>query len=340
MLLLSRNEIASLLTFDDYVRIVEDAFRLHAEGEAFEPALAHVDAVDGEFHIKAGGLRKPFPYFGVKMNGGFFKNQQRFGLPNIQGLILLSQADNGVPLAAMDSIEVTIQRTGAATAVAAKHLARSDSKVATICGCGNQGKIQLRALRHVLPLEKAYVWSPFPEEAERFAAAMTELLAMEVAPTPDLPAALGQSDVCVTCTPSRSPFLRRDWVPPGMFIAAVGADSPDKQELDADLVASCLVVADLRAQSAAVGESHHAIRGGLMTAEAIHAELGQIIAGMAKGRTSGGQRIVFDSTGTALQDVAAAAAVYERARALEIGLEWSPASVSASSAAPISPALK
>jgi alanine dehydrogenase len=340
MLLLSRKEIASLLTFDDYVRIVEDAFRLHAQGAAFEPALAHVDAVDGEFHIKAGGLRQPFPYFGVKMNGGFFKNQERFGLPNIQGLILLSQADNGVPLAAMDSIEVTIQRTGAATAVAAKYLTRSGSKVATICGCGNQGKIQLRALKHALPLEKAYVWSPFPQEAERFAAAMSEMMAMDVEPAPDLPTALGRSDVCVTCTPSRSPFLRHDWIPPGMFIAAIGADSPDKQELDADLVATCTVIADLRAQSAAVGETHHAIRAGLMTADTIHAELGQIIAGLMTGRTSAEQRIIFDSTGTALQDVAAAAAVYERARALEIGLEWSPAGLPASSAAPISPALK
>jgi len=340
MLLLSRKEIAALLTFDDYVRIVEDAFRLHAQGAAFEPALAHVDAVDGEFHIKAGGLRQPFPYFGVKVNGGFFKNRERTGLPNIQGLILLSRGDNGVPLAAMDSIEVTIQRTGAATAVAAKYLARPDSQVCTICGCGNQGTIQLRALKHALPLKKAYVWSPFPQEAERFAAAMSEALAMDVAPAPDLRTALGHSDVCVTCTPSRSPFIRRDWIPPGMFIAAVGADSPDKQELDADLVAASTVVADLRAQSAAVGESHHAIRAGLMTADAIHAELGQIIAGFATGRTSPGQRIVFDSTGTALQDVAAAAALYERARTLEIGLEWSPTGLPASSAAPISPALK
>ena len=186
----------------------------------------------------------------------------------------------------MDSIEVTIQRTGAATAVAAKYLARSNSKVATVCGCGNQGKIQLRGLKHALPLEKAYVWSPFPLESERFAAAMTELLAMDVVPAQDLPSALAQSDVCVTCTPSKSPFLRRDWIPPGMFIAAAGADSPDKQELDADLVAASKVVADLRAQSATVGESHHAIRLGLMHADGIHAELGEIIAGLAKGRTS------------------------------------------------------
>jgi alanine dehydrogenase len=323
MLLLSRKDIASLLSFTEYIQIVESAFRLHAEGAAFEPALAHVDAIDGEFHIKAGGLRAPHPYFGLKVNGGFFKNNERFGLPNIQGLIVLSQADNGVPLAVMDSIEVTIQRTGAATAVAAKYLARPDSKVCTVCGCGNQGKIQLRALKHVLPLEKALVWSPIRHEAEIFAAAMSEDLAMEVVPAQDLPSALSQSDVCVTCTPSKSPFIRRDWIPPGMFIAAIGADSPDKQELDADLVAACTVVADLRAQSAAVGEVHHAIALGLMRADQIHSELGQIVAGIVKGRTSSEERIVFDSTGTALQDVAAAAAVYQRARESGIGTEWS-----------------
>jgi alanine dehydrogenase len=90
MLLLSRKEIASLLTFAEYVQVVENAFRLHAEGAAFEPALAHVDAIGGEFHVKSGGLRVPHPYFGLKVNGGFFKNQERHGLPNIQGIIVLS----------------------------------------------------------------------------------------------------------------------------------------------------------------------------------------------------------------------------------------------------------
>src|SRR5262249_17372174 len=145
MLLLSRSEIASLLDLPDYIQVVEDVFLRHAQGRAFEPALAHVDADGGEFHIKAGGLEGDPPYFALKVNGGFFENQERFGLPNIQGLIVLSRADNGAPLAAMDSIEITIQRTGAVTAVAARYLARPDSRVCTICGCGNQGRIQIRA---------------------------------------------------------------------------------------------------------------------------------------------------------------------------------------------------
>jgi len=328
MLLLTRPDIASLLTLSDYIRVVEDAFRLHAEGATLEPALAHVDAIGGEFHIKAGGLNGDPPYFGVKVNGGFFQNRTRFGLPNIQGLIMLSRDDNGVPLAVLDSIEITIQRTGAATAVAAKHLARPDSRVCTVCGCGNQGRIQLTALKHVLPLERAFAWSPDGEEAVHFAAAMTIALGIEVTPAEDLKRALAVSDVCVTCTPSRKPFLRLEDVPSGMFIAAIGADSPDKQELEAELVAASKVVADIRAQSILVGETHHAIAAGLMRAQEVHAELGEIIAGKICGRGNAEEVIVFDSTGTALQDVAAAAAVYQRALDRGVGMEWNPSAIS------------
>ena len=324
MLLLSRSEITSLLAFPEYVEAVEQAFRLHAQGCALEPALAHVDADDGEFHIKAGGLRGATPYFALKVTGGFFHNRARYGMPNIQGLIVLSRADNGLPLAAMDSIEITIQRTGATTAVAARLLARPDSHVATVCGCGNQGRVQLRALRHALPIDRAFAWSRQAEKARSFADEMSRELGIEVTAAGGLADALAQSDVCVTCTPARSPFLRRADVPPGMFVAAVGADSPDKQELDAELVAASTVVADLREQVVRVGETHHAIARGLMRPDQVAAELGEILTGKAPGRTSETEIVIFDSTGTALQDVAAAAAVYERARAAGTGVEWQP----------------
>ena len=136
LLLLKRSEVAALLDLPDYIEIVEQAFRLFAEGKTLEPGLLHVDAAEGEFHIKAGGLTLEKTYFGLKANAGFFQNKIRYGLPNIQGLILLFDAEKGVPLAVMDSAEITIQRTGAATAVAAKYLAREDTTHATICGCG------------------------------------------------------------------------------------------------------------------------------------------------------------------------------------------------------------
>jgi len=224
----------------------------------------------------------------------------------------------------MDSIEITIQRTGAATAVAARLLARPESRVCTLCGCGTQGRIQLRALLHVLPIEKVFAWSRTRERAESFASQMTRELGIEVAPASHLGEALRRSDVCVTCTPSKAPFVRQADVPSGMFIAAVGSDSPDKQELEAGLVASSKVVADLRTQAATVGETHHAIAAGLMRQDRIHAEIGEIIAGKVPGRTSPDEIILFDSTGTALQDVAAAAAVYERACSAGKGAQWNP----------------
>jgi ornithine cyclodeaminase/alanine dehydrogenase len=202
--------------------------------------------------------------FAVKVNGGFFSNRARFGLPNIQGLIVLSRADNGVPVAAMDSIEITIRRTGTAGAVAAKYLARPDSTVCTVCGCGTQGRIQLRALRHVLPTERAFAWSCVPERADVFAAEMSHELGMTVTPVSEIVGALAQSDVCVTCTPAKSLILHRTDIPAGIFIAAMGADSPDKQEIDTDLVAAAKLVVDLRAQALTVGETHHAVAQGLM----------------------------------------------------------------------------
>jgi ornithine cyclodeaminase/alanine dehydrogenase len=326
MLLLTRFQVASLLTLDDYISIVEEAFRRHSEGASLDPALAHVDADDGEFHIKAGGLRGRTPYFALKVNGGFFQNRLRYDLPNIQGVIVLFRADNGTPLAVMDSIEITIQRTGAATAVAAKYLAKPDSRVCVVCGCGNQGRVQLRALARVLPLERVFAWSRDKERAATYCSTMSKELGISVVPTVESGTAIQQSDALITCTPSRSPFIRRPDVPPGMFIGAIGADSPAKQELDADLVAASTIVADLASQATTVGETHHAIEAGLMRPDQVHAELGDIIAGKRPGRTDARQIIIFDSTGTALQDVAAAAAVYERALQTGVGSQWHPTS--------------
>ena len=318
-LVLRRSEIASLLTFSDYVTAVEEAFRAHAEGRTLSPGLMHVDAVDGEFHIKAGGLRAGQPRFGIKINGGFFQNRARFDMPNIQGVILLSDATNGYPLCVMDSMEITIQRTGAATAIAARYLARPDSAVCTICGTGNQGRIQLKAILSALPLRKVFAWSRSYANAQAFAARMTAETGVPVEPAAELEPAAASSDVIVTCTPARRPFLKAAAVRPGTFIAAVGADSPDKQELEAALTAASRVVADLTDQVVHVGEAHHAIAAGLLARSGICAEIGEIIAGRKPGRGSADETILFDSTGTALQDVAAAAAVYEAARRAGVG---------------------
>ncbi len=320
VLLLDRHTVSHLLTIKDCIPAVEAAFAAHAKGEVLTPGLLHVDADRGEFHIKVGGLRGARTYFAAKINGGFFNNRVNLGLPNIVGLILLSDGSNGVPLAVMESGLVTRLRTGAATAVAVKYLARPDSRSVLICGAGIQGEIQLRALKEVLPIERVAIWSR--SGADAFANSMSAALKIVVRVATDLGEAARASDVIVTCTPAKQWFLGREHVRPGTFIAAVGSDSPDKQELEPELLAESSVVPDLLAQAAHVGDLHHAIAAGLMRPEQIRGELGQVIAGKIPGRTRDNEIIVFDSTGTALQDVAAAAVVYEKAVALEVGVPF------------------
>jgi alanine dehydrogenase len=313
-LLLSRQEIAALLGIEECIDAVEQAFKFHAEGRTLPPGILGIHSRDGGFHIKAAGLKFDHrTYFATKINGNFFQNMKRFGMPNIQGVIVLCDGENGYPLAVMDSIEITIIRTGAATAVAAKHLARSDSVTATICGCGNQGRIQLRALAKARPLHRAYAFDNDDAQARKFASELSSELRFEVEAVTDLAQAVGRSDICVTCTPSKEYFLNRDDVRKGTFIAAVGADSPDKQELDPALMQGNKVVVDILEQCAIIGELHHALEKGLIRREDVHAELGEVIAGRKPGRASEEEIIIFDSTGTALQDAAAAAIVYEKA---------------------------
>lgn len=321
-LILKRSEVASLLNLGECIGAVEEAFRLNEEGESLPPRVLETLTADGGFHIKAAGLKLAGrTYFAAKVNANFPQNMSRSGLPTIQGVIALYDGENGYPLALLDSIEITALRTGAATAVAAKYLARPDSKVATVAGCGVQGRVQLKSLTQVRRLERVYAYDQDEALSGRFAGEMSEELGVEVVPVTDLPGAVGESDVCVTCTPSRRPFLMREHVRAGTFVAAVGADNPLKQEMDPKLMAAHKVVADVLEQCASSGDLHHAIEAGVMTRSDVYAELGGIVSGRTPGRTSDEEIIIFDSTGTALQDVAAAAFVYEKALRVGTGYQ-------------------
>ena len=321
MRILSRRQVLELLSLRDCIAAVENAFRLHAGGRTLGPGVLAVPAGRGGFHIKAAGLLGPRSYFAAKTNANFPDNPERFGLPTIRGTVVLADAETGEPLAMMDSASVTALRTGAATAVAAKYLARPDSRSATVVGCGAQGAIQLAAIAAVLPLERVWVLDADPARAQGLAAQTQADLGIRVSVATDLHAALRESDVCVTCTPSRRPFVFRDDVPPGVFIAAVGADNRGKQELEPALVASSTLVVDVLEQCAEIGELQHALAAGLMTRESVHAELSDVVAGRRPGRTRDDEITVFDSSGTALQDVAAAIVVYENALASGHGTE-------------------
>jgi alanine dehydrogenase len=187
-------------------------------------------------------------------------------------------------------------------------------------GCGTQGRAQLRALARVLPLCRAHAFDTDAAAAERFARELSAELSIEVRVVRGLEEAAQQTQVWATCTPTRTPVLRREHVAPGAFVAAVGADNEDKQELDPLVMAASTIVVDVLQQCAAIGDLHHAIASGAVKREDVHAELHEVVVGRKPGRTREDEITVFDSTGTALQDVAAAAAVYQKAVSSGAGL--------------------
>jgi ornithine cyclodeaminase/alanine dehydrogenase-like protein (mu-crystallin family) len=314
-LVLTRADVARLLDQTSCREAVEQAFRDHGAGLVTPPGVFGYHAPGGGFHVKVGESHAgTAPILAVKTNANFPGNPGR-GLPTVQGLIQVFDLATGVLLAVMDSIEITILRTAAATAVAAKYLARPDARVMTVIGCGVQGRAHVQAVPEVRAIEHIHLWDADRTACARLASDMARTPGPEVVILDDLAAGVRQSDIVITCTPAHRPLLRAEWVAAGSFVAGVGADAEDKHELDADLLARSKVVVDVLDQCVSIGDLHHALAAGAMRREDVHAEIGQIVADRVPGRTSAAETFVFDSTGMALQDAAACAVVIQRARA-------------------------
>jgi ornithine cyclodeaminase/alanine dehydrogenase-like protein (mu-crystallin family) len=319
--LLTRRDVRALLDLPSCIDAVEAAFRQQAAGEVIPPAVLGVHVDGGGFHVKTAGTREGAnnAMFAAKVNANFPGNPNRFGLPTIQGVIALFDAVDGRLLALLDSIEVTSLRTAAATAVAARHLARAGAVDVTLCGCGEQGRSHLRALAVVRQLRHVRVFDADAERARRFGAEMSTELGIDVVPVTSLADDTRRSDLWVTCTPAQRWFLGREHVAPGSFVAAVGADNPMKQEIEPELLAASAVVVDVLEQCATIGDLHHALDAGVMRRQDVRATLADVSSGRWAGRSADDEIVVFDSTGTALQDVAAARLVYEQAVARGVG---------------------
>ena len=320
---LGRIDVRDLLDMRDCIDAVEHAFHLHSTGQTIAPAVLGAHVGHGGFHVKTAGLR-PIPngtaVFAMKINANFPGNPRRRSLPTIQGVVALFDATDGRVLALLDSIEITSIRTAAATAVAAKYLARIDARVATVCGCGEQGRSQLRAILCVRPIQHVNAFDIDADRATSYAAEMSDELGIPVTAISRLDEATRDTDIWITCTPARQWFLGRVHVRPGAFVAAVGADNEDKQEIEPALLASSVVIADVLDQCVSIGDLHHAIDAGIMRRDDVRAELADIVGGRKTGRLADDEIIIFDSTGTALEDVAAATVVYERALATGAGI--------------------
>jgi alanine dehydrogenase len=317
-LVLARKDVKELLPLADCIEAVEAAFRAQADN-AMPSAVLGLHAPAGGFHIKAAGLRLSRLYVAAKINANFPGNPRK-GLPTIQGLVALYDGDDGRPLAVMDSIEVTALRTAAATAVAARVLARRDARTVALCGCGMQGAYQVRALALVRPITAVWVHDRDHERAVPFAVKLSAEIGVPVSAAERWREIARSADIVVTCTTSKSPIVGTDDVCAGTFLAAVGADNPEKHEVDPALLARSRVFVDSVDQAATIGDLHHAIDRGVMGRQDVQAELWEVVAGRKTGRRSEDEITVFDSTGVAVEDVAAAALVYERAQAACRGL--------------------
>jgi alanine dehydrogenase len=310
-LVLTRAEVESLITLRDAIAAVEEAFSDLARGEAmlFPVIRERVDPYGGFFGVKAGYLasRRCLGYKG----GGFWASNREKGLAGHQSVILLYDPETGFPKAAIDGNYITVIRTGAVGAIAARCLARKDSRKAAMIGTGVQGAIQLAGLREVLPIEEVRCYDRDPGASRAFAAKVGAT-ACETAAE-----AIAGADVVVTATPSFQPIVEDAWIRPGMHISAFGADTRGKQELDAKILTRAKVVADYLPQSREIGECQHAFRDGRM--DRVHAELGEILTGRKPGRESAEEITLFDATGIALQDLAVAARAYEAAMARGVG---------------------
>ena len=313
ILFLEADDVERFLDPASCIAAVEAAFRARGEGQSAPTGVLGVHAPEGGFHVKAAAL-PDWRYFVAKVNANFPLNPDRHGLPTIQGVVALFDGRRGVPLAILDSVRITALRTAAASAVAANYLALPRARSLVVVGCGTQGRAHLAAMRAVRSIEHILLHDAIPERAERLAV-MARAGGASVEVVRDLGAAVRGSEIIVTCTPSHQPFLGPEDVSPGAFVAAVGADNEHKLEIEPALMGKARVVVDLLEQCALMGDLRGAIAAGAMRPEGVHAELAEVVAGRRPGRTRDDEIFVFDSTGVALEDIAAAVLVYERARA-------------------------
>jgi ornithine cyclodeaminase len=238
-------------------------------------------------------------------------------------MVLLSAKTGLAQALLLDNGYLTDVRTAAAGAVAARHLSREGSSVAAIFGAGMQAGMQLEALTLVRPIRKARIWAREIARAEATAKTLSSRLGIDVTAEPDAENAVAGADIIVTTTPSYTPLVKAEWLSQGQHLTAMGSDAEHKNEVDPRLVIRADVyVADRLSQTRKLGELHHAIEAGLVAIDQEFPELGQIVAGLAPGRSSDNEITYADLTGTGIQDTAIATLAYARARASGAGTKF------------------
>ncbi len=321
MTILTEADLRKLVPLDlDAIAIVESAFRALATEAVVMPPILRLDVKDanGEVDVKTAYV-PGLGGFAIKISPGFFDNPKA-GLPSVNGLMVYLSAKTGlVEALLLDNGYLTDVRTAAAGAVAAKHLARKDAAVAAILGAGVQARLQLDALALVRPIREVRIWARRREAAEALAADVAKTLGISAVAVSVPEEAVRGADVIVTTTPATASILKAQWLVAGQHITAMGSDAEHKNEIEPAAIARVTYVADSLAQTRRLGELHHALEAGAVSADAAFAEIGRVIAGLAAGRRSPDDITLCDLTGTGVQDTAVATLAVARARAAQAG---------------------
>lgn len=318
ILWLNQKDVKSVLDMPAAMDVVEKAFKQHGLKKVQMPPKTYL------YFEKHNGDLRTMPSFleaqditGVKIVNVHPDNLM-IGLPTVMALVVLNSTKTGAPLAIMDGTYLTDIRTGAAGGIAAKHLARPDSRVVGMVGAGNQARTQLLALAQVFDIEQVRITSKVISHYKEFEKEMEGIVDCELIKTPHVEEVC-DCDILVTTTPVRSPVVKSEWVKEGTHINAIGADAKGKQELDSQLLTRAKVVVDDIVQASHSGEVNVPLSTGVISSKDIYCELGEVIAGVRSGRESDDEITIFDSTGLAIQDLATANLAFERAVERGIG---------------------
>ena len=328
IVLLSGHDLRRLLPPQPVIAALREAYAALASNREEQGRSLGFVVEGGSIHVKSGLLPGSRLVFASKVNVNLPENWSKHRLPTIQGIVVVVDAQDGRPLAAMESVTLTGIRTAATAALAATFGARANSKSLAIIGCGAQAAYQLDAFRSVFPLQTVRVFDTNHERANSFATA-TATTTCAVTAAPSVGDAVKDTDICVTCTTSQAPVLTAAMHLQGCFVAAIGADNPEKQEIAPEHMRRARVLVDDLDACAAGGDLHHALRDGVLTRDQVHADLAQLAAGQKVGRLSEQETVLFDCTGSAVQDVTAAWLAYREATRTGAGLRFDLAGASA-----------
>lgn len=316
ILYLSRSDVAAVdLPMSDIIAGLEAMFRLKGEGKVEMPPKPGIHTQPDAFIHAMPAAIPDMQAAGMKWVSGYPGNLER-GLPYISGLLVLNDPETGIPLSVMDCTWITAMRTGAATAVAARALARPDSATAGIVACGVQGRANLEALACAFDLKEVKAFDIRAEVAERYAREMGERLGLPVRPVPSTEAAVRASDLVVTSGPilkRPSPAIGPGWLAEGAFACPLDFDS--YWQGDAFREADRLATDDLDQMA------FYRTEGYFADTPEPYADLGEIVAGTKPGRTSDSERTLSVNLGLGLEDMATAVLIYRRARERGIGTE-------------------